>query len=347
METARHRTLGGWQHDTLTEDTDLSFRAQLMGWKFVYLLDEDAPSELPVEAGAFKAQQRRWAKGVTEVGLKLYPRILRADLPRRVKLEMFFRLTGNISYPLMILVSLLQFPLLLVRYNQGFHNLVLLDAPLLFFSTLSVVFFYGTAIWHLDGRDHRRLAYLPMVMALAPDCASNARAVLEALCGVKTEFVRTPKYKVEGGGDQSWKRQKKYRRKLGLLPFVELSFAAYFLLAILYAARMGMWATIPFLCLYLFGYGYIGIASLAPGANVRRLVDALRARRTAAGISLNEGDATHLRGAEDAEGAGGLTRPRVDVSSTSRELPVLGASAVNRLPLHSTKITHTGAALRP
>ena len=108
-----------------------------MGWRFVYLLDEDAPSEVPVEINAFKAQQRRWAKGVTEVALKLYPRILRSRLPARVKLEMFFRLTGNVSYPLMILTSLLQFPLLLVRYNQGFEHLMLLDLPLLFFSTAS------------------------------------------------------------------------------------------------------------------------------------------------------------------------------------------------------------------
>ena len=98
---------GGWQHDTLTEDTDLSFRAQLMGWKFVYLLDEEAPAEIPVEINAFKAQQRRWAKGVMQVGLKLYPRIWLAPLPFRVKLEMFFRLTGNISYPLMIVASFL------------------------------------------------------------------------------------------------------------------------------------------------------------------------------------------------------------------------------------------------
>ncbi|HEV7843084.1 MAG TPA: glycosyltransferase family 2 protein, partial [Pyrinomonadaceae bacterium] len=126
---------GGWQHDTLTEDTDLSFRAQLMGWRFIYLLDEDAPSEIPVEINAFKAQQRRWAKGVMQVGIKLYRRIWAAPLPLRVKLEMFFRLTGNISYPLMILVSLLQFPLLLVRYNQGFYHLMIFDVPLLFFST--------------------------------------------------------------------------------------------------------------------------------------------------------------------------------------------------------------------
>ena len=123
---------GGWQHDTLTEDTDLSFRAQLMGWKFVYLLDEEAPAEIPVEINAFKAQQRRWAKGVMQVGIKLYPRIWLAPLPLRVKLEMFFRLTGNISYPLMILASFLQFPLLLVRYNQPFYHLMVLDLPLLF-----------------------------------------------------------------------------------------------------------------------------------------------------------------------------------------------------------------------
>src|SRR2546430_8463325 len=112
----------GRPHDTLTEDTDLSFRAQLMRWKFVYLLDEEAPAEIPVEINAFKAQQRRWAKGVMQVGIKLYPRIWCSPLPARIRLEMFFRLTGNISYPLMIVASFLQFPLLLVRYNQPFYH---------------------------------------------------------------------------------------------------------------------------------------------------------------------------------------------------------------------------------
>ncbi|MDQ3804384.1 MAG: glycosyltransferase [Acidobacteriota bacterium] len=268
---------GGWQHDTLTEDTDLSFRAQLMGWRFVYLLDEDAPSEVPVEINAFKAQQRRWAKGVTEVALKLYPRILRARLPGRVKLEMFFRLTGNVSYPLMILTSLLQFPLLVVRYNQGLYHLMVLDLPLLFFSTASVVLFYGSAIWYLDRpRPRRRLLHLPLVMALGVGLAfSNARAVFEALLGVKTEFVRTPKYKVEGARDASWRR-KKYSGGRGWLPAFELGFAVYFLLAILYAARMAMWGTIPFLSLFCFGYGYMGLMSLLQTAGVRRRIEALR-----------------------------------------------------------------------
>jgi cellulose synthase/poly-beta-1,6-N-acetylglucosamine synthase-like glycosyltransferase len=254
---------GGWQHDTLTEDTDLSFRAQLMGWRFVYLLDEDAPSEVPVEINAFKAQQRRWAKGVTEVALKLYPRILRSPLPFRVKLEMFFRLTGNASYPLMILTGLLQFPLLLVRYNQGLYHLLLLDVPLLLLSTFSVVLFYGTAIWYLDRpRPRRRLLHLPLVMGLGIGLAfSNARAVLEALFRIKTEFVRTPKYKVEGASDETWKR-KKYRRGRGLAPAFELTFALYFVLAAVYAAHMRMWGAIPFLSLFCFGYGYVGLMSL-------------------------------------------------------------------------------------
>ena len=253
---------GGWQHDTLTEDTDLSFRAQLMGWRFVYLLDEDAPSEIPVEINAFKAQQRRWAKGVMQVGLKLFRRIWAANLPLRVKLEMFFRLTGNISYPLMIFVSLLQFPLLLVRYNQGFYHLMMFDVPLLFFSTLSVVLFYGTGVWYLDKRRAPRLLHLPLVMGLGIGLAfSNARAVVEALVGYRTEFVRTPKYRVEEQKDETWKR-KKYKRKRGWLPLLELGFAVYFLLAILYAVEMKLWGTIPFLSLFFFGYGYMGVMSL-------------------------------------------------------------------------------------
>jgi hypothetical protein len=181
----------------------------------------------------------------------------------------------------MILTSLLQFPLLLVRYNQGFQHLMLLDLPLLFFSTASVVLFYGTAIWYLDGaKARKRLLHLPLVMGLGIGLAfSNARAVLEALLRIKTEFVRTPKYRVEGGGDATWQR-KKYKRGRGWLPAFELGFAAYFLLAIAYAAHMGMWGTIPFLSLFCFGYGYMGVMSLLQTSGLRRLFDVVRPRVT-------------------------------------------------------------------
>jgi cellulose synthase/poly-beta-1,6-N-acetylglucosamine synthase-like glycosyltransferase len=264
---------GGWQHDTLTEDTDLSFRAQLMGWRFVYLLDEEAPAEIPVDINAFKAQQRRWAKGVLQVWFKLYKRIWNAPLPLWVKLEVFFRLTGNVSYPLMIVASFLQFPLLVIRYNQGFYQLMLLDVPLLFFSTVSVVLFYGTAVWYLDRRPGSRLWRLPLVMGLGIGLAfSNARAVFEALAGVKSDFVRTPKYRVEKTDDETWKR-KKYHRKHGWLPLLEISFALYFVLAIAYALRMHMWGPIAFLLLFCFGYGYMGTMSLLQTASGKRLLN--------------------------------------------------------------------------
>jgi cellulose synthase/poly-beta-1,6-N-acetylglucosamine synthase-like glycosyltransferase len=263
---------GGWQHDTLTEDTDLSFRAQLMGWRFIYLLDESTPAEIPVDINAFKAQQRRWAKGVLQVWFKLYKRIWGAPLPLRVKLEMFFRLTGNVSYPLMIVCSLLQFPLLVIRYNQGLYQLMLLDVPLLFFSTVSVVLFYGTAVWYLDQKPGSRLRRLPLVMGLGIGLAfSNAGAVIEALAGVKSDFVRTPKYRVEQADDETWKR-KKYKRKHGWLPLLELAFALYFVLAIAYAVRLHMWGPIVFLLLFCFGYGYMGTLSLLQTTSAKRLL---------------------------------------------------------------------------
>src|SRR5258705_2101770 len=196
------------------------------------------------------------------VGLKLYPRIGRARLPLRVRLGMFFRLTGNISYPLMIVASFLQFPLLLVRYNQPFYHLMILDLPLLFFSSVSVFLFYGTAVWCLDKKRTPRLLHLPLVMGLGIGLAfANARAVLEALVGIKSDFVRTPKYRVEETRDETWKA-KKYKRNRGLLPLLELSFSLYFLLAILYAVHMHLFGTIPFLCLFFFGYGYTGVMSI-------------------------------------------------------------------------------------
>jgi hypothetical protein len=153
----------------------------------------------------------------------------------------------------------------------------------LFFSSISVVLFYGTAVWYLDERRAPRLLHLPLVMALGIGLAfSNARAVLEALLGVKTEFVRTPKYRVEDTADATWKR-KKYKRKRGLLPLLELGFAIYFLLAILYSVNLRMWGTIPFLTLFFFGFGYMGVMSLLQTASGRRLSTFWRLKPSGAG----------------------------------------------------------------
>ncbi len=268
---------GGWQHDTLTEDTDLSFRAQLMGWKFVYLVDDHVPAELPVEMNAFKAQQRRWAKGLVQVGMKLMPRIWKhPKLTLQQKVELFFRLFGNCAAMLIIVLSLLHIPVLIVRFNQGFFHMLLLDVPLMLFATFSVVSFYGTAIYYRYPDEKRRLWLIPLAMAIGIGLVfSNTRAVLEALFGIKSGFVRTPKYKVENNRDNWLQAAMKYRRKKGWLPYIELAFAIYFVAAVYYAYRSHIYATIPFLLIFLVGYGYMAIMSLFQG-RVRKLLDALR-----------------------------------------------------------------------
>ena len=268
---------GGWQHDTLTEDTDLSFRAQLMGWRYVYLLDDDVPAELPVEINAFKAQQRRWAKGLVQVGLKLIPRIWKhPKLSWAQKIELVFRLNGNLAAPLMIVLSLLHIPVLIARFNQGLFHMLLLDAPLMILSTASVAAFYGSAILYLHPDKKRRLWLLPIVMGMGIGLVfSNTRAVLEALFRVKSSFVRTPKYAVKQA-TESWLQQaSKYRRKHGLLPYIELAFALYFVAAIAYAIRSEIYGTIPFLMIFLVGYGYMGLMSLFQGT-ARTVMQRLR-----------------------------------------------------------------------
>lgn len=268
---------GGWQHDTLTEDTDLSFRAQLMGWKFVYLLDDEVPAELPVEMNAFKTQQRRWAKGLVQVGLKLMPRIWHhPTLTRQQKVELFFRLFGNCAAMLMIVLSILHIPVLIVRFNQGMFHMLLFDTPLMVFATFSVVSFYGTAIRYRYPNEKWRLWLIPMAMAMGIGLVfSNTRAVLEALFGVESSFVRTPKYNVENKKDNWLQVAKKYKRKGGLLPFIELAFALYFVGAVYYAIRSNIYATIPFLMIFLLGYGYMAMMSLFQG-RVRKLLNVFR-----------------------------------------------------------------------
>src|SRR5436309_9443786 len=133
---------GGWEHDTLTEDTDLSYRAQLKGWKFNYLQDVECPAEVPVEMTAFKTQQARWAKGLIQTSLKILPRVLRSKVPLRTKVEAWYHLTANISYPLMILLAVLLLPAMIIRFYQGWFQMLYIDLPLFMASCFSISSFY-------------------------------------------------------------------------------------------------------------------------------------------------------------------------------------------------------------
>lgn len=253
---------GGWSHDTLTEDMDLSYRAQLCGWQFVYLKDVISPAELPVEMNAFKSQQFRWAKGSVQVAKKLLPRIWRAPVPFSVKMEAFFHLTNNFAYPLLMVLSVLLLPNLLVRTRHGWREVLMIDLPLFMGTTLSIASFYITSQREVNRHWRRTLKQLPLMMSLGIGlCINQTRAVLEALLGTESgEFVRTPKHGVVRRFE-GW-TAKRYRAVKSLIPYIEVVFAAYFAFAIVVAANAGHYVSLPFLVLFCMGFGYVGMLSL-------------------------------------------------------------------------------------
>ncbi len=253
---------GGWQNDTLTEDSDLSYRAQLKGWRFVYLPGLDCPSELPVEMHSFQVQQSRWAKGLTQVAKKLLPTLLRADIPKRVKAEAFLHLTPNISYPLMIVVSALMLPVMIVRFYMGVWQMVTIDLPLIIASFWSISLFYVVAQRELYPKNWKRsILMLPMLIAVGVGLTIiNTRAVLEALFGVQTAFARTAKYNV---GDRPMNLEiKKYRRRSGWLPYAEILVGCYFVGMVVFAIETSNFLAIPFLLLFVFGYWWAGFLTI-------------------------------------------------------------------------------------
>ena len=265
---------GGWQHDTLTEDLDLSYRAQLMGQQFLFMEDVLSPSELPVEINAFKSQQHRWAKGSIQTARKLLPTVLRSKLPFKVKLEAVFHLTNNIAYLLMLLLSVLMFPSIVIRVREGWISSFWIDLPFLLAATVSISIFYMCSQREISPRHWRvRIKYLPFLMCIGIGiCVNNAKAVLEALTGYWTEFQRTPKFGItDGRGRWQWMN---YRGPRTWLPALELLFAFLFGLLIYYTAVYKIFSTIPFLLLFFVGYLYVGIGSLWP--YLRRLPDADR-----------------------------------------------------------------------
>src|SRR4051794_39119268 len=252
---------GGWQHDTLTEDLDLSYRAQLLGWKFKFLPHVVAPAEVPVEMNSFKSQQHRWAKGSIQTCLKLLPRILRSNQPLSVKAEAFFHLSANFNYLLMSVLSVLMFPAMWVRYNMGWTEMLLIDVPLFAAATLSVCNFYIVSQRELYPDWRSRLKYLPFLMSIGIGlCVNNTRAVLEALFGKQSEFARTPKYGIEREGDE-WVG-KKYHQSVGVQPFIELALGLYFTGTVFYALINQIYGTLPFLMLFQIGFLYTGLLSI-------------------------------------------------------------------------------------
>ena len=254
---------GGWQHDTLTEDSDLSYRAQLKGWRFVYLPGLDCPSELPVEMHGFQVQQSRWAKGLTQVAKKLLPTILRADIPRRVKVEAFLHLTPNISYPLMIVVSALMLPVMIVRFYMGIWQMVFIDLPLIAASFWSISLFYVVAQRELYPKNWKRshpAAADADGGGRGADHHQHARGAGGAVRrGDRLRADAQVRHRRAGPVNLE---NKKYRRRSGWLPYAEILVGAYFVAMMVFAIETYNYFAMPFLALFVFGYYWAGFGTL-------------------------------------------------------------------------------------
>ncbi len=259
---------GGWQHDTLTEDLDLSYRAQLAGWKFRFLPDVKVPAELPVDVNAFKRQQYRWAKGSIQTARKLLLPVLRARIPWPAKTEAIIHLTNNLAYLLMIGLSLLIFPAMILRIGSDPSLMLYIDLPLFLGATVAVLIYYSVS-QHVRGEfDMACLRRLPAVMGLGIGLAvNNSRAVVAGLRRQVGAFERTPKYRIEGS-DGGWSG-KRYRVARDLSAWIEGAFALYFIGCLVTAVWFEMWPSLPFLYLFLTGYCYMFVLAVTPASGAR------------------------------------------------------------------------------
>ncbi|HVY61945.1 MAG TPA: glycosyltransferase family 2 protein, partial [Planctomycetota bacterium] len=260
---------GGWQSDTLTEDLDISFRAQLAGWRFVYLPDVTSPAELPADMNAYKTQQHHWTKGAAQTARKLLGRVLTAAIPLHCKVEAALQLTMNSAYILVVLLCLLLLPAMRVRFERPWYAWLVVDLPVFVAATTSVLSFYAASQREIYPREWvGRLRYLPLVLSLGVGMALvNAKAYLEGLFGERGEFVRTPKAGIVGS--EGSLEGKRYRPRRSIAPGAELLLGAWIAVVLGFAAREGRWLVVPLLALFLFGLLYVGVLSLAHGRRTR------------------------------------------------------------------------------
>jgi cellulose synthase/poly-beta-1,6-N-acetylglucosamine synthase-like glycosyltransferase len=254
---------GGWEHDTLTEDLDLSYRAQLKNWKFIFLEDLVTPGELPVEMNGFKSQQHRWAKGSVQTCLKLLPALWKSREPLRVKIEGLAHVSSYFICLLLALMCLLVQPTIAPVSQHSAWRLAAVDVPLFLFTSLPFLAYNLFVQRVVDPKGWwKGVLLLPVMVAFGAGVSiNNAFAVAEALLGIQSGFVRTPKYGIENRS-QTWKKRR-YAPLKSLLVVVEFAFAAYFAWLVVYALQHAAYGTMPFLVLFAGGFAYVAWHSLS------------------------------------------------------------------------------------
>lgn len=253
---------GNWEADTLTEDLDLSYRAQLKGWKFRFLNNVTSPAELPANINALKTQQFRWTKGAVQTAIKMLPKVFKSDLPLKIKAECFVHLSSNIVFPFIIVVALLNLPVVLIKNLTGQYDFYYSLMSVFVLASISTFMFYSFAqsVIHMDWR--KRLLLFPIFLAGSMGLAvNNTKAVFEAIIGKKSPFTRTPKDGIIGN-KVNLDAKKYFSKKIDSVVFFEILMSLYFIASIVVSAYFLEIAAIPFQLLFLAGFGIVGFMSL-------------------------------------------------------------------------------------
>jgi hypothetical protein len=252
---------GNWNSDTLTEDLDLSYRAQLNGWKFIFLKDFTSPAELPSEINALKAQQFRWTKGAIETAKKILPLVWKSKISLRVKLQSTFHLSNNLVFPFILLAAILNVPLIFIK-NSGSHEVYFAFMSIFVLAFISTFLFYLYSQKDIRTDWRKKIVFFPLFMAGSMGLAvNNSRAVIEGLMNRKSEFVRTPKFMVVDEKD-SWTGKKYLNNKIGFSVIVELIMAVYCLIGVLSSIYFLEIAALPFQLLFFTGFSFVAITSI-------------------------------------------------------------------------------------
>ena len=252
---------GNWHADTLTEDLDLSYRAQLNGWKFVFLKDFTSPAELPSEISALKSQQFRWTKGAIETAKKILPVLWKSKIPMRVKLQSTFHLTNNLVFPFILLAAILNVPLVFIK-NSGAHEIYFGFMSIFVLAFISTFLFYLYSQKDVRADWRKKIVLFPLFMAGSMGLAvNNSRAVFEGLLNRKSEFVRTPKFIVVDKKDSPI-GNKYLSSKLGFSVIIETIMAVYCLIGVVSSIYFLEIAALPFQLLFFTGFSFVAITSI-------------------------------------------------------------------------------------
>ena len=252
---------GNWEADTLTEDLDLSYRAQMKGWKFKYLINFTSPAELPSEINSLKSQQFRWTKGAIETSKKIFPKVIKSKMPLKLKAQSFIHLCSNLAYPFILLAAILNLPVMLVKESGNYDDVFRFMSIFIFAFVSSFIFYlYSQKDVYPDWQ--KRIIYFPVFMAGSMGFSvNNTKAVFEGIINKKSEFVRTPKFKIVHGKD-SWHDKKYLTKKITIATFIEAFLSLYCLTGVVLSVIYVQIAAIPFQLMFSMGFGLISFLSI-------------------------------------------------------------------------------------